>query len=60
MKTAATLAAGDRLSLQFAEGRAEAEVLGSGTAGGAGAAADRKKRRPENNGGSAPEQETLW
>ena len=60
VKTAATLAAGDRLSLQFAEGRAEAEVLGSGTAGGAGAAADRKKRRPENNGGSAPEQETLW
>lgn len=60
VKTAAALAAGDRLSLQFAEGRAEAEVLGSGTAGGAGSAADRKKRRPGNNGGSAPEQETLW
>ena len=59
VKTAAALAAGDRLSLQFAEGKAEAEVLGAGAAGGAGGLAD-KKRRPENSGGNAAEQETLW
>lgn len=60
VKTAATLSAGDRLSLQFSEGKAEAEVLGAGTGGGAGALADKKKRRPENKGGDAPKQETLW
>lgn len=56
VKTAAALVPGDRLSLQFAEGRAEAEVLGAGS-GGAGSSADRKKNKPEAKGG---EQETLW
>ena len=54
VKSAAALAPGDRLSLQFAEGRAEAEVTG-------GAAADRPrapKGGPGKTGG--PEQETLW
>jgi FkbM family methyltransferase len=59
VKTAAALAPGDRLSLQFAEGRAEAEVLGAGS-GGAGGSADRKKNRPEAKGGAGPQQETLW
>jgi exodeoxyribonuclease VII large subunit len=54
VKTAASLAPGDRLSLQFAEGRAEAQVTGGG-------AADRPrapKGGPGKTGG--PEQETLW
>ena len=54
VKTAASLAPGDRLSLQFAEGRADAEVLG------AGGGADSKKSRPEAKGGAGPQQETLW
>ncbi len=58
VKTAAALNPGDRLSLQFAEGRAQAEVLGS--SGGAAPAADKKKSKPGNKGGDAPEQETLW
>ncbi|OGS13900.1 MAG: exodeoxyribonuclease VII large subunit, partial [Elusimicrobia bacterium RIFOXYA12_FULL_57_11] len=57
VKTAAVLAAGDRLLLQFAQGKAEAEVLG---AGGAGGLADRGKQKPEVKGGKGPEQETLW
>ena len=54
VKTAAALAPGDRLSLQFAEGRAEAEVLGGG-------AAD-KPRAPKKAGepGGGSQQETLW
>jgi len=54
VKTAASLAPGDRLSLQFAEGRAEAEVLGGG-------AAD-KLRAPKKAGetGGSAQQETLW
>ncbi len=55
VKSAAALAPGDRLSLQFAEGRAEAEVTGGG------AAADKPrapKGGPAKTGG--PEQETLW
>ena len=60
VKTAAALSAGDRLSLQFAEGKAEAEVLGAGNAGGAGGSADKKKRKPEEKGGTGPQQETLW
>ncbi len=59
VKTAAALLPGDRLSLQFAEGRAEAEVLGAG-GGGAGSSADRKKNKPEAKGGAGPQQETLW
>ena len=59
VKTAAALAPGDRLSLQFAEGRADAEVLGAGS-GGAGGSADRKKNKPEAKGGAGPQQETLW
>ncbi|OGR62104.1 MAG: exodeoxyribonuclease VII large subunit [Elusimicrobia bacterium GWB2_63_22] len=57
VKTAAGLAPGDRLSLQFAEGRAEAEVVGGG-----GAAAD-KPRAPKKDGdkkSGGPQQETLW
>ncbi|MCM2267983.1 MAG: exodeoxyribonuclease VII large subunit [Elusimicrobiales bacterium] len=55
VKTAASLSPGDRLNLQFAEGRAEAEVIGAG-----GAAADKPKpgkKGAEKNGG---QQETLW
>ena len=59
VKTAAALVPGDRLSLQFAEGRADAEVLGAGS-GGAGSSADRKKNKPEAKGGAGPQQETLW
>ncbi|MDD5209945.1 MAG: exodeoxyribonuclease VII large subunit [Elusimicrobiales bacterium] len=59
VKTAAALVPGDRLSLQFAEGKAEAEVLGAG-GGGAGSSADRKKNKPEAKGGAGPQQETLW
>ena len=55
VKTAAALAPGDRLSLQFAEGRAEAEVIGQG---GPARAADKKKTGPAEGG--APQQETLW
>lgn len=58
VKTAAALTPGDRLSLQFAEGRADAEVLGK--SGGAAPAADKKRSRPEDKGGNAPKQETLW
>lgn len=55
VKSAAALSPGDRLALQFAEGRAEAEVVG----GGAGAAD--KPRAPKKAGGKGgPEQETLW
>ncbi|MBI5745020.1 MAG: exodeoxyribonuclease VII large subunit [Elusimicrobia bacterium] len=53
VKTAAGLAPGDRLSLQFAEGRAEAQVLGGG-----GAAAD--KPRAGKKDGAGPQQEGLW
>ena len=59
VKTAAALNPGDRLSLQFAEGRADAEVLGKNN-GGAAPAAEKKRTKPETKGGSAPEQETLW
>jgi len=54
VKTAAVLAPGDRLNLQFAEGRAEAEVVGSG-----GAAADKPRpaKKAAEKGG---QQETLW
>lgn len=55
VKSASSLSPGDRLSLQFAEGRAEAEVIGGG------AAADKpraQKGGPAKSGG--PEQETLW
>jgi exodeoxyribonuclease VII large subunit len=58
VKTAAALTPGDKLSLQFAEGRADAQVLGK--SGGAAPAADRKRSKPEDKGGDAPKQETLW
>ncbi|HNW43523.1 MAG TPA: exodeoxyribonuclease VII large subunit [Elusimicrobiales bacterium] len=58
VKTAAALAPGDRLTLQFAEGKADAEVIG-GDKGGAAPAAD-KRRRPAEKKGGGPEQETLW
>lgn len=54
VKTAASLSPGDRLNLQFAEGRAEAEVIGGGTAE---AAAPKKAAR---KGGQGPQQESLW
>ena len=57
VKSAAALAPGDRLSLQFAEGRAEAEVVEGGAAGG-GAAADRPRARKKTADG--PQQESLW
>lgn len=58
VKTAAALTPGDKLSLQFAEGRADAQVLGK--SGGAAPAADKKRSKPEDKGGDAPKQETLW
>ncbi|PKM97367.1 MAG: exodeoxyribonuclease VII large subunit [Elusimicrobia bacterium HGW-Elusimicrobia-3] len=55
VKSAASLAPGDRLSLQFAEGRAEAEVTGGG------AAADKPRAPGKGAGkGGGPQQETLW
>lgn len=54
VKTAASLSPGDRLNLQFAEGRAEAEVIGGGTAE---APAPKKAAR---KGGQGPQQESLW
>lgn len=55
VKSAAALAPGDRLSLQFAEGRAEAEVLGGG-------AADKPRQPARKTGkdGQGPQQESLW
>ncbi|OGR51608.1 MAG: exodeoxyribonuclease VII large subunit [Elusimicrobia bacterium GWA2_62_23] len=53
VKTAAVLAPGDRLNLQFAEGRAEAEVVdGGGTAD-----KPRPAKKAAEKGG---QQETLW
>ena len=53
VKKAADLSAGDRLSLQFAEGRAEADVVTSrGTING--------KKENKDKGGDGPKQETLW
>ncbi|MCX5786856.1 MAG: exodeoxyribonuclease VII large subunit [Elusimicrobia bacterium] len=49
VKKAADLRAGDRLLLQFAEGRAEADVVTSSG-----------KTEKGNKGGAGPEQETLW
>ena len=60
VKTAAALTPGDRLSLQFAEGRAEAEVLGPDKAGGAGSSADGRKQKTRTKGADGPGQETLW
>lgn len=57
VKAAAMLAVGERLSLQFAEGKAEADVVSA--AGVAGNCAD-KKKKPKDMGGGGPEQETLW
>jgi len=61
VKSAAALAPGDRLSLQFAEGRAEAEVVDGGKAGARGApgaAADKPRAKKKEGGG--PQQESLW
>jgi len=59
VKTAATLAAGDRLSLQFAEGKAEAEVIAPSPPGiKAGPAPVKAKNKDGETGG--PRQETLW
>jgi exodeoxyribonuclease VII large subunit len=55
VKTAASLAPGDRLSLQFAEGRADAEVIGA-----SGRAPDKNAKRTEDKGGAGGQQETLW
>lgn len=57
VKSAAGLAPGDRLALQFAEGKAEAEVLG---ASGGAAAGEAPKKKSEGKGGQGPQQETLW
>ncbi|MDD2804888.1 MAG: exodeoxyribonuclease VII large subunit [Elusimicrobiales bacterium] len=56
VKSAAGLAPGDRLALQFAEGRAEAEVV-------AGSGAADKPAAPKKAGdkpGGGTQQETLW
>ncbi|HCC48792.1 MAG TPA: exodeoxyribonuclease VII large subunit [Elusimicrobia bacterium] len=55
VKTAATLAPGDRLSLQFSEGKAQAEVVDNG-----GAAADKPRAQKKGAGKAGPDQETLW
>jgi exodeoxyribonuclease VII large subunit len=55
VKTAASLAPGDRLNLQFAEGRAEAEVIGGG-----GAAADKPGQAKKSGAKGSGQQETLW
>lgn len=53
VKTAAALAPGDRLNLQFAEGRAEAEVVGGGPA-------DKPRPAPTPGQRDGQEQENLW
>jgi exodeoxyribonuclease VII large subunit len=59
VKTAGSLAAGDRLSLQFAEGRAEAEVVGSSSPEAKpGPVPEKNKKKGGEAGG--PRQETLW
>jgi exodeoxyribonuclease VII large subunit len=57
VKAAATLAPGDRLSLQFAEGRAEAEVVGPPGPGVKPGPARPGKKSGDTGGG---QQETLW
>ncbi len=57
VKSAAALAPGDRLNLQFAEGRADAEVL-KAYGGAAEEKPSPKKKQAEPKGG--PQQETLW
>jgi exodeoxyribonuclease VII large subunit len=54
VKTAASLNPGDRLNLQFAEGRAEAEVIGGG------AAADKPRQAKKSGEKGGGQQETLW
>ena len=58
VKSAAALSAGDRLSLQFAEGKAEAEVLGPSSPAAPGPAP--AKTRKKDGEADAPRQETLW
>ncbi len=71
VKAASSLSPGDRLSLQFAEGRAEAEVIGTASSGAAApvagnksqvtnGCADGKKQKPGSKGADGPKQETLW
>ncbi|OIO00026.1 MAG: exodeoxyribonuclease VII large subunit [Elusimicrobia bacterium CG1_02_56_21] len=59
VKTAAALAAGDRLSLQFAEGRAEAEVINPSSTGTKSGPAPEKNKKKDGPA-SGPRQETLW
>ena len=59
VKTAAALRPGDRLSLQFAEGKAEADVVGGPSAGAKPAPAPVKTSKKGGEPGG-PQQETLW
>ena len=56
VRSAAALSAGDRLNLQFAEGRADAEVLKAY----GGAAAEKPVPKKKDPGPGGPQQETLW
>ncbi|MDA8243822.1 MAG: exodeoxyribonuclease VII large subunit [Elusimicrobia bacterium] len=56
VRSAAALSAGDRLNLQFAEGRADAEVLKAY----GGAAAEKPAPEKKDPGPGGPQQETLW
>ena len=61
VKKSADLRAGDRLSLQFAEGRADAEVIGVAGAGhSAPATAEKLKATGKKKGDDDGQQETLW
>ncbi|MBU2572784.1 MAG: exodeoxyribonuclease VII large subunit [Elusimicrobia bacterium] len=61
VKTAAILAAGDRLSLQFAEGKAEAEVIGAdGADNPAPVTSHRSQVTSKEKSDDGPKQETLW
>ena len=58
VKTAAALAPGDRLSLQFAQGKAEAEVLSSSSPEAPQPGPAKTEKKSEERGGA--QQETLW
>jgi len=60
VKTAAGLRAGDRLSLQFSEGGAEAAVISATAAGDSSTARRNDSATEKKERDDGPDQETLW
>ena len=60
VKTAAALRAGDLLSLQFAEGGAEAAVISASAAGDSAPARKQDSAPEKKKRDDGPDQETLW